>query len=61
MADAFAFSCEWGQIGLPDGYYPLIAKGRSAFVKENKTIVGHGGISLEEVIVPFVKIERRIV
>ena len=61
VADAFAFSCEWGQIGLPDGYYPLIAKGRSAFVKENKTIVGHGGISLEEVIVPFVKIERRIV
>lgn len=49
---------QWPPVGLPEGYYPLLAKGHEAFCQENNTIVGHGGISLEEVLVPFVKIER---
>lgn len=48
----------WPPVGLPEGYYPLLARGREAFCQENNMIVGHGGISLEEVLVPFVKIER---
>jgi hypothetical protein len=54
----FPGSIEWPQIGLPDGYRPLLAPGRRAFIKEGTTAVGHGGISLEEVVVPFVRISR---
>jgi hypothetical protein len=49
---------EWKPNGLPDHFYPVFAGGTTAFVKEGKIIVSHGGISLEEVIVPLVKIER---
>jgi len=42
--------------GLPDDYLPVLAKGRSAFVKQDEKNVGHGGIAIEEVIVPFVHI-----
>ncbi|MDM8515663.1 BREX-3 system phosphatase PglZ [Desulfobacterales bacterium HSG16] len=53
------FAREWKPVGLPADYYPLTAAKRDAFIKKDDTIVGHGGISIEEVIVPFVKIERR--
>jgi hypothetical protein len=49
---------EWRTIGLPVNYYPLLASGRTAFVQNEKHIVCHGGLSLEEVIVPFVRIEK---
>ena len=49
----------WSPIGLPNDYYPLIAEGQSAFIKTGETTVAHGGASIEEVIVPFVKCERR--
>jgi len=52
-------ACEWPPVGLPNDYLPLLAPHRSAFVRENERIVGHGGIALEEVIVPLVQIERR--
>lgn len=55
----FSFAKEWNPIGLPKDYYPLVAEKRDAFIKNGDRIVGHGGISIEEVIVPFVKIERR--
>ena len=48
----------WPQIGLPTNYWPTVMKGRKAFVAKNEKIVGHGGISLEEVIVPYVTIKR---
>ena len=50
---------EWPQIGLPDSYMALLAPGRDAFVTEGAELVGHGGIAMEEVIVPFVKIRSR--
>lgn len=50
---------EWPPIGLPDGFFPLLAPGRTAFVAEGATTVGHGGASLEEVVVPLVEIARR--
>lgn len=49
----------WTPIGLPGDYYPLLAPGRSAFISSGATTVAHGGTSIEEVIVPFVKFERR--
>lgn len=44
--------------GLPSGYLPLFAGGRSAFLLEGERSVVHGGISLEELMVPFVKITK---
>jgi len=48
----------WPQIGLPDNWRVLLAPGRGAFVPKGQHTVGHGGIAMEEVIVPFVKIGR---
>jgi hypothetical protein len=59
VAGAFPFAHEWQPVGLPAGYFPLVARGRDAFVSSGDAIVGHGGVAIEEVIVPFVKIERR--
>ena len=42
--------------GLPADFVPLFAGGRSAFVPKGEQGVVHGGISVEELIVPFVKI-----
>lgn len=49
----------WKPEGLPDEYYPLFPEGYGAFVKEGENIIGHGGISMEEVLVPFVKIGEK--
>jgi hypothetical protein len=53
---AFPASMEWPAIGLPEEFIPLLAPENSAFVAEGERIVGHGGASLEEVVVPFVQI-----
>ena len=55
----FPDAIEWPPIGLPDSYFPLLAPGRSAFVRESERRVGHGGASLEEVIVPLVQVEMK--
>lgn len=52
----FPRSIEWPSLGLPDDYCPLLAEGREAFVPVGESIVGHGGVALEEVIVPWVQI-----
>jgi hypothetical protein len=59
VAGAFTFAHEWQPVGLPSDYFPLVAGGRDAFVNPGDSIVGHGGVAIEEVIVPFVKFERR--
>jgi hypothetical protein len=59
VKDRFPDAIEWPSIGLPDDYLPLLAPARSAFIRNNESLVGHGGASLEEIIVPFVQIERR--
>lgn len=52
-------STKWSNAGLPDNYYALIANYGEAFVQKGKEVVTHGGISIEEVIVPFVKIQKK--
>jgi len=46
----------WSSTGIPDEYFPLLAPAREAFTTGGKRSVSHGGISLEEVVVPFVEI-----
>jgi hypothetical protein len=59
VKERFPSALEWGALGLPEDYLALLAPARKAFVQEAQHIVGHGGISIEEVIVPLVQIERR--
>jgi len=49
-----ADSVIWPAVGLPDGMYVLLAKGKTAFVQDGKAVIGHGGASITEVIVPFI-------
>lgn len=55
----FPDACEWPSLGLPDDYLPLTASGRSAFITRGHKTVAHGGLSIQEVIVPLVSVERR--
>ena len=59
VAGSFLFAHEWQPVGLPAGYFPLVAGGRDAFINPGEALVGHGGVAIEEVIVPLVKFERR--
>lgn len=43
---------------LPPDFLPLFAGKRTAFVNKGDELVAHGGISVEELIVPFVKVSR---
>ena len=57
VKEKFPDAIEWPAIGLPEDYLCLLALGRSAFIHEGKWTVAHGGVSIEEVIVPFVEIK----
>ena len=59
IKERFPDAMEWPPTGLPENYLPLLAPGRSAFIRKGESLVGHGGASLEELIVPLVQIERR--
>ena len=58
VQERFPNAIAWPPLGLPEDYLPLLAPGRLAFILQGERIVGHGGISLEELVVPFVRIER---
>lgn len=49
---------KWPSIGLPENYHVLLAEYGQAFVPKSQSIVTHGGASIEEVIVPFVKVQK---
>jgi hypothetical protein len=55
-APSFPDAIKWPQTGLPQDYFPLIAPYGACFLTEGKEAVSHGGIALEEVMVPFVRI-----
>jgi len=44
--------------GLPANFMALFSSGRTAFMQQGEPAVVHGGISVEELLVPFVKITR---
>jgi len=50
----------WEGGGLPDDCKAMVLYGRASFTDKNGIIVTHGGISIEEVIVPFVRIGKKV-
>lgn len=61
VAIKYPGATEWPTIGLPDNYMPLIAPNRKAFILEGDISVTHGGICIEEVIVPLIQIDWRAI
>lgn len=59
VKERFPSALEWGPVSLPEDYLALLAPARQAFVQEKQRTVSHGGVSVEELIVPLVQIERR--
>ena len=55
----FPTAIAWDPVGLPPGFSPLFSSGRDAFIVSGKRTVAHGGIALEELIVPFVRVQRK--
>ncbi len=55
IADKFPSTTEWPPVGLPSDYLALIAPPRKAFTTQGEIIVAHGGISVEEVLVPLIE------
>ncbi|MFQ5614188.1 MAG: BREX-3 system phosphatase PglZ [Anaerolineae bacterium] len=49
---------EWTNVGLPEGVHVLLASGLNAFLNAGEQAICHGGIALEEVIVPFIEINK---
>jgi len=58
VKEKFTEAIEWDSTGLPQNYVVLVAPHRQAFVQKGLRVVCHGGIALEEIIVPLVEIER---
>jgi hypothetical protein len=54
----FPTSLHWPNHGLPPARHVLLAGNLKAFTDVGDEVVSHGGIALEEVLVPFVAISR---
>jgi hypothetical protein len=59
-AAAYPNTVRFDTPGLPANFLPLFAGGRTAFVTLGEQVVVHGGVSVEELIVPFVKVSYMI-
>ena len=58
VARQFPESCNWPNYGLPPSRFVLLSGLLTAFTDPGDKVVSHGGIALEEVLVPFVTITR---
>jgi hypothetical protein len=58
VASKFPDSIRWPNYGLPPGQHVLLAGDLKAFTGIGDEVVSHGGISLEEVLVPFITVTR---
>jgi hypothetical protein len=58
VAAKFPESKRWTNQGLPPSRFVLFAGELNAFATEGEQVVSHGGIALEEVLVPFVTISK---
>jgi hypothetical protein len=56
-AAAVPSSIVWPGPGLPEDYFVLLAPLGGAFTTIGAEIIAHGGISIEEVVVPYVRLE----
>jgi hypothetical protein len=57
-AQAFPGTASLATPALPPDFLPLFAADRTAFVPKGEPLVAHGGLAVEELIVPFVKVSR---
>lgn len=60
IKERFPDAVEWDSVGLPEDFVVLLAPHRQAFVQKGLRVVCHGGVSLEELVVPLVEIERDV-
>ncbi len=56
-------AADWGTpwehlSGLPTDYVPLLAPSHRAYASPGKRILSHGGVSMEELVVPMIRITR---
>lgn len=56
VASRFPDAVSWPPIGLPNDFLPLLASDRRAFTLQGTRTVAHGGTTLDEIIVPFVRV-----
>jgi len=59
VGQRFPDALAWPPIGLPENFLALLAPNRAAFTDVGKRLVGHGGITIEELIVPYIHVESR--
>ena len=52
-------SYAWKCPGIPENYHMMFAKFNYAYINKDESAICHGGMSMEEVVVPFIKIERK--
>ena len=57
IAKDFPDALEWPSISLPEDHLALLAPYRGAFIQEGSSTVTHGGLSIEEVLVPWIQVE----
>lgn len=55
---SMAGAIEWPPHGLPPDYFPVLAPWFGAFIPDQFQIVSHGGVTVDEVIVPFLAVTR---
>jgi hypothetical protein len=56
VAIKFPDAISWKPLGLPEDFLPLLCANRSAFVPEGYRTIAHGGVTLEETVVPFIRV-----
>jgi hypothetical protein len=60
IRQSFPETILWAQDGLlPDDTWTLMPSGREAFAPLNEIVVTHGGLTLDEMVVPLVRITRQ--
>jgi hypothetical protein len=60
VSEKFPSGIKWKPPGLPKDYYPFFAPDNSSFTKSGNKSVSHGGISIEETIVPFITVSGKV-
>jgi hypothetical protein len=59
VQSGFPDTIAWDHQGLPKEFHCLLTPTNKAFVPQGQTVICHGGISMDEVIVPFIEITCR--
>ncbi|HKZ02100.1 MAG TPA: hypothetical protein VJ180_07665, partial [Pyrinomonadaceae bacterium] len=58
VQEAFPETVLWGEDSLlPEGIFALMPRSRAAFAPSGEKIVTHGGLTIDEAIVPFVRVD----